>query len=95
MVMSLPVCEGCGREAGCTRLDLYVLGGHICIPCRAGDQHREIAVEHYMNAEYEVTRLTHARSYRPDGSPGPKLAEALAARDHHLARVIGEVADAT
>lgn len=48
------------------------------------------AVESYLNAEYEVQRLSNAYtgSWHPDGFPGRKLAEAMTKRGYHLTRVI-------
>ena len=90
MVITETPCQRCGGPAACTRQELYVLRGDICWNCRTEDEERALATEAYLNAEYEVARLIRNRqSIRLDGSPGTKLAMAMAQRDHHLAKVIG------
>ena len=89
MVITGSPCQRCGGPSACTRQELHVLRGDICGGCRTADELRSLATEAYLNAEYEVRRLANAGSWRHDGSPGPKLAQAMAQRDHHLAKVIG------
>ena len=86
---SLP-CERCDRDASCSPQELHVLRANVCGPCRTADELRALATEVYLDAEYEVARMTaQGHGFRPDGSPGPKLAQAMALRDHHLAKFIG------
>ena len=83
-------CERCGADSACTNLEIHVIGSIVCTACRNDDEIKALATEAYLNAEYEVDRLLANRhGIRPDGSPGPKLAQAMAQRDFHLARVIG------
>ena len=90
MAIPTSTCERCGGESACTRQEVHVLHGRICGPCRTQEELKALATEEYLNAEYEVKRLlTNHHGIRPDGSPGPKLAQAMYQRDHHLARVIG------
>ena len=90
MVIAQPTCERCGVASACTKLELYVLGRNVCETCRSDEECKAVATEEYLNAEYEVKRLlTNHHGIRPDGSPGPKLTQAMYQRDHHLARVIG------
>ena len=90
MVMATPTCERCDRDASCSPQELHVLRANVCGPCRTADELRALAIEAYLNAEYEVARMaTQGHGFRPDGSPGPKLAQAMAQRDHYLSRVIG------
>ena len=90
MVISTPTCERCGGESACTRQEVHVLHGHICGSCRTQEELKALATEAYLNAEYEVERLIANRhGLRPDGTPGPKLAQAMTQRDFHLARLIG------
>ena len=90
MVMATPTCERCDRDASCSPQEFHVLRANVCGRCRTADELRALATEAYLNAEYEVGRMTaQGHGFRPDGSPGPKLAQAMAQRDHHLSRVIG------
>ena len=90
MVVTTPTCKRCGGESACTRQEVHVLHGHICGSCRTQEELKALATEAYLNAEYEVERLlANRQGLRPDGTPGPKLALAMALRDHHLAKVIG------
>lgn len=85
-----PTCKRCGGESVCTRQEVHILRDHICAPCRTQDELKALATEAYLNAEYEVERLLANRhGLRPDGTPGPKLAQAMTLRDYHLAKVIG------
>ena len=78
MVISTPTCERCGGESACTRQEVHVLHGHICGPCRTQEELKALATEAYLNAEYEVKRLiANRQGLRPDGTPGPKLAQAM------------------
>ena len=90
MVIATPTCERCGGESACTRQEVHVLHGHICGPCRTQEELKALATEAYLNAEYEVKRLiANRQGLRPDGTPGPKLAQAMTQRDFHLAWLIG------
>ena len=91
MVILTSTCERCGGEPACSGFEFSVLRSHICKACRTGDELKALATEAYLNPEYEVERLlANRQGLRPDGTPGPKLAQAIVRRDHHLARVIGE-----
>ena len=90
MVMATPTCERCEQDAFCSPQELHVLKANVCDRCRTADEQRDLATEAYLNAEYEVARMTaQGHGFRPDGSPGPKLAQAMAQRDYHLTKVIG------
>ena len=86
MVITTPLCERCGGETGCTKLEIYVLRGHVCPLCRTEDEIHNLSVEVCLSAEYEVARILQTRCLWPDGSPDPKLAQAMAERDFHLSK---------
>ena len=90
MVMATPTCERCDRDASCSPQELHVLRANVCGGCRTADELRALATEAYLNAEYEISQMTaQGHGFLPEGSPGPKLAQAMAQRDHHLCQIIG------
>ena len=97
MVITRVLCERCGGSSACTNQELHIRRGDISGNCRTEDELRKLAVEVDLNAEYEVERLQNIRQgVSPDGSPGPKLAQAMAqrpAKSGHYGRLEVESVD--